>query len=407
MTDVHLHVGLAKTGTTTIQAALEAGAGRLAAEGVLFPGGSHRAQRLAAYDLVGQRVHGEERGQVPGALRRLLAEVTAYDGARVVVSEEELSLARPRQARRLVRALGDHRVFVVVGVRDVARTVVSSWQQTVVNGGCVTWHDFVSSVRGEPGAPPSEGLSFWYRHDVRRVVDAWATAVPPERIRLVTVPPPGAGPTTLLDRFGRATGLPDGWAGTLPAARNVSLGAAELEAVRRLNESVAGALTTSQHRFVVEAGIRARLAGAAGRPPELPAEHRAWARAYGEGVVADLARRGLTVHGDLADLVPALEGGTGPALDQVADEELLAATQAALVSLALDHGRLFRRYRRAFRQAEGRLPGVAEVLGSGARAGGFHVRKWVLHRADHHPLVARASRAYVGRTSGHRGAGQG
>ena len=60
MTDVFLHVGLAKTGTTTIQAALEQSAARLAAEGVLFPGSHHRAQRLAAYDLLGQRVRGEE-----------------------------------------------------------------------------------------------------------------------------------------------------------------------------------------------------------------------------------------------------------------------------------------------------------------------------------------------------------
>lgn len=42
MADVFLHVGLAKTGTTTIQAALDEAAERLAAEGVLFPGGGHR-----------------------------------------------------------------------------------------------------------------------------------------------------------------------------------------------------------------------------------------------------------------------------------------------------------------------------------------------------------------------------
>ncbi|PKH43485.1 hypothetical protein SAMN05192575_108112 [Nocardioides alpinus] len=399
MTDVFFHVGLAKTGTTTIQAALEASAGRLAAEGVLFPGGHHRAQRLAVYDLLGQRVRGEEGERVAGSLQRLLDEVSAHDGPSVVVSEEELSLARPREVRRLVRRLDGHRVFVVVGARDVARTVVSAWQQTVVNGGTISWQDFIASVRGEIGAAPSEGISFWWRHDVCRVIDAWASAVPVDRIRLVTVPPPGAGPGALLERFGEAARLPDGWSGSQQVPRNASLGAAQLEVVRRLNESVTGRLNTSQHRFVVEAGIRTRLVGAPDRSLRLPAEHWAWARAHGEALVAELEQRGLAVHGDLGDLLPECPVAPTPNLDEVGGEELLAATQAALTSLALDHGRLFRRYRRAFLETEGRLPGPAEVLASQARAGSFHLRKWTLHQADHHPLVARASRAYLGRTT--------
>lgn len=398
MTDVFLHVGLYKTGTTTIQGALAATAEQLEAQGVLFPGGL-RAQRLAAYDLLGQRVGGEQRGEAAGALGRLLDLVAAHDGPSVVVSEEELSLARPRQACRLVRGLAGHRVFVVVGARDPARTLVSAWQQTIVNGGATSWADFVASVRGEEGAPPSEGISFHWRHDLLRVVDTWATAVPVERIRVVTVPPPGASGTTLLARFADAAGLPAGWPGEQQVVRNVSLGAAELEVVRRLNESVAGRLSATQHRFVVEAGIRARLAGRTARPLELPDEHLPWARGHGEALVAELVRRGLTVHGDLADLVPQGTAPAGAALDDVADDELLAATQAALVSLALDHGRLFRRYRRAFVEREGRWPGAAEVLGSQVRAGGFWLRKRAVHHADRHPLLARASHLYLQRTS--------
>lgn len=398
MADVYLHVGLYKTGTTTIQGALVATRERLAADGVLYPD-DQRAQRLAAYDLLGQRVGGEDRGEAAGALARLRDLVVAHPGPTVVVSEEELSLARPRHARRLVRELDGHRVFVVVGARDMARTLVSAWQQTIVNGGTTSWRDFIASVRGEEGAPPSEGMSFHWRHDLLRVVDTWASAVPRENIRLVTVPPRGSPGTTLLTRFAEAAGLPASWPGIEQAARNVSLGSAELEVVRRLNESVADRLNTAQHRFVIEAGIRSRLAGATSRPLALPGEHLPWARAYGERLVAAVEARGIEVHGDLADLVPALVPPTGPELDQVADIELLAATHAALVSLSLDHGRLFRRYRREFAEREGRLPGLPEVLASQARAGGFWVRKWTLHRADRSSLAALAARTYVERTS--------
>lgn len=398
MADVFLHVGLYKTGTTTIQGALAATAEQLAAAGVLFPGG-HRAQRLAAYDLLGQRVGGELRGEAAGALGRLVDVVATHDGPSVVISEEELSLARPRQARRLVRALAGHRVHVVVGARDMARTLVSAWQQTIVNGGTTTWADFVASVRGQEGAPPSEGVSFHWRHDLLRVVDSWSSAVPPDRIRLVTVPPRGAPDGALLARFAAAAHLPDGWPGDQQVTRNVSLGAAELEVVRRLNQEVGERLNATQHRFVIEAGIRARLAGTTTRPLELPAEHLGWAQSYGRRLVAELERRDLTVHGDLADLVAYGAASTGPALDEVTEHELLAATQAALVSMALDHGRLFRRYRSAFLEREGRLPGPAEVLSSQLRAGGFWLRKRAVGHADRHALTARAAQLYLARTS--------
>lgn len=399
MADVFLHVGLPKTGTTTIQAVLDASVEPLAAAGVLVAGGSHHAQRLAVYDLLGQRVGGEERGVVAGSLHRLLDEAAAHQGRSVVVSEEELSLARPRHVRALVRRLEGHRVHVVVGARDMARTLVSAWQQSIVNCSTTRWADFIASARGVDTAPPREGVSFWLRHDLLRVVDTWSTAVPVERIRVVTVPPAGAGSGVLLDRFAAAVELPTGAWTQPPRPRNVSLGAAELEAVRRLNLAVDGRLNTSQHRFVIEAGIRARLAGASGRALVLPEEHLGWAQDYGERLADELTRRGLPVVGSLSDLVPAPPATGGPPPDDVRDEELLAATEAALTSLALDHGRLFRRYRRAFFEREGRWPGAAEVLASQARAGSFRARKWALVHADHDPVVARALRLYLARTS--------
>ena len=100
MTDVYVHVGLPKTGTTTIQGALDVSIDELAGAGVLYPGG-REGQRLAAFDLVGQRIEGDER-QVAGALARLVEEIDAHEGTSAVFSDEELGFARPRQAKRLV-----------------------------------------------------------------------------------------------------------------------------------------------------------------------------------------------------------------------------------------------------------------------------------------------------------------
>ena len=303
MADVHVHVGLPKTGTTSIQAALDAHTAALAEAGVLYPGGRHRAHRLAAYDLLGQRVRGDDADLVAGAFNRLVEQMAAHPG-RSVVSEEELGLARPRHVRKLARGLVPHRVHVVIGVRDMARTVVSAWQQDVVTGGTTSWRDFIAAVREPRQQVVPAATAFWIRHDPLRVIDAWSTSVPVERISVVTVPPSGASSRTLLERFAVAAALPIELLGVgEPRPRNVSFGAAELEVIRRLNPTALGRLNQEQYRFVIEQGIRSRLAGDRSRQLRLPPEHLAWARQYGEGLAGELRRRGVRVIGDLADLV--------------------------------------------------------------------------------------------------------
>jgi hypothetical protein len=402
--DVHLHVGLPKTGTSSIQAALAARAAALAEAGVLYPGGRHRAHRLAAYDLLGQRVRGDDADLVAGAFNRLVEEMEGYAGRSIVVSEEELGLARPRHVRKLVGSLADHRVHVVIGIRDMARTVVSAWQQDVVTGGTATWQDFIAAVREPRQRVVPSATAFWIRHDPLRAIDAWSTAVPVERISVMTVPPAGASSRTLLERFAVATGLPiELWDVGEPKPRNVSFGAAELEVIRRLNPTALARLNQEQYRFVIEHGIRSRLAVERPRPLRLPPEHVSWAREYGEGLVRELQQRGVRIVGDLSDLVPEPQPDSAAPFDVVSEAELLEAAEAELASLALAHGALFRRFRHNFSQREGRLPTAQEVVGSGVRAAGFHLQKAALRRTSENRLLAWAARTYVERTSGRPG----
>ena len=397
MADVFLHVGLPKTGTTSIQAALDQHADALADAGILHAGGRHRAQQLAAYDLLGQRIAGDEADVVPGAFRQLMSEINAYDGNGVVVSEEELGLAGRRQVRRIVSGLPDHRVFVVVGVRDFGRTLVSAWQQSVVMGGTCGWQTFVDAARDPARGGVATGTGFWIRHDLLRLLDAWGTQVPPERIRIVTVPPDGSPSGLLMDRFAEAAELPAGIWGDGVRPRNQSLGVAEVEVVRRLNESLVGALNKKQYRHVIEAGIRARLETKGSRSLKLPAEDLAWARERGQAVIEEINRRGHPVYGDLDDLIPTDTPAPARRLDEATDAELLAAAEAALLSLAVSHGTLFRRYRREFFERQGRPPTASEILASSTRASVFHLKKSALVRADHVPLLAWAARTYLRR----------
>lgn len=107
----------------------------------------------------------------------------------------------------------------------------------------------------------------------------------------------------------------------------------------------------------------------------------------------ELAARGYRVHGDL---VPAEPVERARALDEVSDDELLVAAESALASLAVAHGRLWRRHRRAFVERTGRPPSVSEVVTSDGRAAMFALQRQLLRHSDDHPALARLLRVLTG-----------
>ena len=394
MADVFLHVGLPKTGTTTLQAALDRHADDLAAAGILYPGGRHEKQRLAVFDLLGQRLEGDER-TVAGAFGRLVDEMAAYDGRSIILTEEILGMARPRQTRRFVEALPMHRVHVVVSARDLGRTLVSAWQQTVVMGGTTTWAEFAAEIRTPGTGRASDGAGFAMRHDLLRVLDLWGEVVPSDRFRLVVVPPAGAPRPLLLERFSEALDVPSGLLSDAKP-KNESLGAAETELVRRLNETLTTRLKKRQYRYVVEVGLRPRWETPGSRRLALPASDHAWVAERATALIDQLGKRELRVIGDLAELAPQ-PVGDDERLDVVTDAELLAAAESAVVALAVSHGRLFTRFRSLFTEQEGRAPSAAETLSSSMRASSVRVKKRALEGADRNRFLAWAVRRYVAR----------
>jgi hypothetical protein len=280
----------------------------------------------------------------------------------------------------------------VIGVRDLARTLTSAWQQAVVLGSTIQWHEFADAVRTPDEGSLSAGIRFAMSHDLLRVLDVWGTVVPPDRIHVVTVPPAGSPPTLLLERFALATGIPAAAWRTDVTTRNDSLGMAEVETLRRLNVRLAGQLPAAQYRFVIEQGIRKRWQLDGSRRLQLPPEDLGWVQERSEALIAELARRGHDVTGDLDDLRPRLGAAKTARLDEVTDAELLTAAEAALASLAHAHGQLFRRFRRRFREEVGRTPTFGEIVSSNGRAAWFRIQKQGLATAEGRPVVAAGVR---------------
>ena len=80
----------------------------------------------------------------------------------------------------------------------------------------------------------------------------------------------------------------------------------------------------------------------------------------------------------------------------MSDDELLVAAESALASLAVAHGRLWRRHRRAFFARAGRPATLAELVGSDGRAALFGVQRRLLRHSDDHPALARLMRRVTG-----------
>ncbi|MCM0619349.1 hypothetical protein [Nocardioides bruguierae] len=317
---VVLHVGLMKSGTTYLQGLLERNQERLLGHGVLFPGPTWDVQARAVNDLLGL-THCE-----PGDWARTRDALLAHPGTSLLSMEFLANLGAPG-IRGLVAELAPAPVEVVITARDLGRGVPALWQESCKNRRTWTWEEYVEGVRtGEDR--PGPGRHFWRRAAYGRIARRWATEVGADRVTVVVVPPPGAGPTALWDRFREASGLPaDDW---LPPARaNESLGPAQALLMRRLNEG-AGDLGGEQYRQRFKALAKHTLGeqDEAGRigftvPP--------WLHARSREEVGTLEAAGIRVVGDLADLAPLDTPGTDPTEVPVGD--VLAAGVRALDTL--------------------------------------------------------------------------
>ena len=94
-----LHIGLPKTGTSYVQQSLVQNREALAATGVEVLNVPGRAQHDAAYDLLGRRIGGTDAGAVEGAWPALVDRVARSSHPSVLLSDEVLVHARPRQVR--------------------------------------------------------------------------------------------------------------------------------------------------------------------------------------------------------------------------------------------------------------------------------------------------------------------
>ena len=264
---VVLHVGLMKSGTSFLQQALRHNRERLHEQGVLFPSPWKR-QVQAVKDISARGLRDQPSLAEDGPWRSLVDDVRRWDGT-AVLSMEFLGPRGLAKARQIVAACEPAEVEVVISVRDLARTIPAMWQESLQNRGTWTWEEYLAGVEGEDRTQPGPGRAFWTRQDAPGITEVWQEAAGRDRVTVLTVPPPGAPPGLLWERF--ASLLPvDGAGIDLDVRTNPSLGLASLLVLRELNQRLDAdgrTLTGRQYERVVKQLLAKRgLAGTRGRP---------------------------------------------------------------------------------------------------------------------------------------------
>jgi hypothetical protein len=331
-----LHVGTMKSGTSYLQALLFVEKERLARAGVLVPGKQWTDQARGVRQGLSPR-----RGGPRQRWEAMLEEIRATPGT-AVVSMEYLGPSHPDTIAEVVAALGAPEVRVVITARDLNRTLVSMWQETIQNGRSWTWDEYVGEAEAKrpvKGAGVADrrtaGGTFWRQQNLVRMVADWSGVVGADNVVLATVPRPGAPRSTLAARFAEASGL------ELDVDRRVttsneSLGLASVLVLRRVNEL----LDARGLAFPAGQGIRKRvlaktvLAARRRDEPSLGLVTPPWVHDQTARTVAALQEAGTRLAGDWADLEPVDVPGVRP--DDVPLEDVHEAALAAIAGLVAE-----------------------------------------------------------------------
>ena len=222
----------------------------------------------------------------------------------MIISNELLGGSSPDRIAAGVASVQPADVHVIFSARDFARQLVSDWQEHVKHKHRVTLEQFVDDlVEKGLDAPPPFGELFWGMHDAAYVLQRWATVVPPENIHLVTVPQPGAPRDTLWRRFCQVTGVdPDAYE-TETKRSNTSMGVAETELIRRMNED-ARSIRDDDYDRLVRIVLAERILGGQSPRLTLPPDHLEWVSQRSRQLIDELKGAGYQVEGDLEELMP-------------------------------------------------------------------------------------------------------
>ena len=339
------HVGIPKSGTTSLQMAASAGREALYDNGVLYPGRKFN-HRLAVLGFMGRR-WGWTNEAVPSTDHwdNLMAEIERDHRRRVLFGHEFASEAKPEIAARFVEAIGE-RCHVIVTLRSPGEILPSAWQQYVKAGVPINFDEWLEAVIADP---PNRKVTkgFHDRNDQAGVVRRWADAAGADRVTVVVLDK--KRPELLFGAFEQLLDLPSGILASQELggfASNRGLTVPEVELFRAFNAVIRPhGVEWDDFERIIRSGALRRIMETRKSDearPQLPPWAVKRAAELGGGYAEAIAATGVQVIGDLqklAEEVPARDHDDPPPTEIPVD--LAVEAMAGMISAATSRGALF------------------------------------------------------------------
>jgi hypothetical protein len=298
-----LHVGVHKTGTTAIQAALADARPQLVKHDVLYPG-KRQAQHRSAMAITNRKWGWEGKGG--GTYDRkifdwLVGKVQGHSG-RVVISSEFFCEADAATTLVAAQELGLDRLHVVVTLRSLGQLLPSSYQQYLKYGLTVGYERWLGNVFETPGGT-SMTPTFWRRNDHAAVVTRWSDAVGAANVSVLVLD--DVDRSAVFRTFEQLLALPpDLLVSRMSLTSNRSMTAAEAEFVRLLNEHVNTDLTWDEYVKYIRRGVALGMVEGREPSPDEPRLHTPdWAldaaAAEGARAAEGIRSTGVRILGDI------------------------------------------------------------------------------------------------------------
>lgn len=327
---VFLHIGPPKTGTSFLQQAWFQHRQDMAERGLLYPGVAREEQFQACAVAVQKKsVVDQMRPDALRAWERLTRRVQKWDGD-ALLSSEHYALGRAAAVAPIMERLHEvaDEVHLVAGARDLARQIPADWQQTVKQGSLSTFDQFWRHLATH------ERTTFWHHQDLPVVLRRWGASLPRERVHVVVHGRPGTPHSVLWEHMCQVLGVEPDFLGEV-ARTNESLGAVQVELIRRANAAMGDSRSTlatkRSMRSLIGAGVFADLT-----KPErltLPPEAMAWIAERSARMVEELRAMDHHVLGSLDDLLVDPTPAPGRVPDVVDELEVTTLAPSVIARL--------------------------------------------------------------------------
>jgi hypothetical protein len=296
-----LHVGTMKSGTTTLQAIAEASEEQLLAAGVGFPFGIPHDVNRRRFMLRIRRMMANPTKRAKN-IQYFSKAIARTPQERALFSAERLAELPSEAIAGLAEAARETDLQIIITARGPARQVPSHWQQASKVANLPSYAEYCDEIT-DPGTETSR--TFTARYDPVDIATRWGEVVGPDKIHLVILPRKGGDDSWLPDAFFGLIGVDVDSLDLTEPHRNVSMGYAEAELVRRLIEGMREKDDLHTHEILRFVGrwLTPTKAGAGDRIG-ITESTLAWCQAQADRQISQIRAADWHVIGDLEDLRP-------------------------------------------------------------------------------------------------------